>query len=188
MRAVVYTDTGNHPGTLVAVSNAVMVAAGQPVGWVDFPVTGSPTLAAGDYWLGYWSSNTSAVGYYAVVAGGGWYTPARYSTSADPPVSFGSTADSIQYSLYAKLGPVGSPPPPPPPPPDTFGKTLVGGLTHTLGGNYLEVSGRFTLASAASVTKLTGYLRGGGSATSLRAVVYADAGNHPGALVAVSAR
>ena len=34
------------------------------------------------------------------------------------------------------------------PPPATLGKTTAGALTHTLGGGYLEVSGRYTLASS----------------------------------------
>ena len=68
----------------------------------------------------------------------------------------------------------------------TFGKTTIGALTHALGGNYLEASGRYTLASSSSVTKLSAYLQGGGSATSVRAVIYTDSGSQPGAFVAVS--
>ena len=69
----------------------------------------------------------------------------------------------------------------------TLGNTSVGGSTHTLGGNYLEVSGPFNLGSSSPVVKLTGYLTGGGSPTKIRAVIYADNGGQPGALVPVSA-
>ena len=118
------------------------VAAGQAAGWVEFPVADTPTLPAGDYWLGYWASGFGAVGFYETVTGGGWYTPAMYSATNSPPLSFGSSADAIQYSIDATLGPAG--PPPPPPATITFGKTTVGAPTHTLGGNYLEVSGWYT--------------------------------------------
>ncbi len=65
---------------------------------------------------------------------------------------------------------------------DTLGRTTVGALTHTLGGGYLEASGPYALGTAASVSKLTGYLRGGGLATPMRAVIYADNGSdRPGA-------
>ena len=63
---------------------------------------------------------------------------------------------------------------------DTLGRTTVGALTHTLAGNYLEVSGPYTLGTAAPVSKLTGYLRGGGLATPMRAVIYADSGGQAG--------
>src|SRR5581483_6766562 len=63
------------------------------------------TLAAGNYWLGYWyGSNTAAQAYYTTAAGAGRYTPANYSTTLDPPASFGKgTASSLDYSLYATL-------------------------------------------------------------------------------------
>ena len=281
VRAVVYGDAGNRPGVFVAVSEPVTVAAGQAAGWVDFPVSGSPTLAAGQYWLGLWSAATSVLGSYASVPGSGFYAPAPFSASGSPPASWpgGGSGDSLSYSVYATLGagasapvpsntglpaitgapsegqqltastgvwtdsptgyayqwqrcnssgascvPVGagsasyllvsgdvgstirvavtasnaagsSAPATSAPTAvvqsavsgGTIGVTSVGGSTHTLGGGYLEVSGRYTLASSASVSKLTAYLQGGGSATGMRAVVYADTGsNRPGAFVAVS--
>ena len=71
--------------------------------------------------------------------------------------------------------------------PGTLGKTTVGASMGGGGGGYLAVSGPYTLASAASATKLVGYLKGGSSPVSLRAVIYADNGNGaPGAFVAAS--
>ncbi len=106
MRAVIYADSGNQPGAFVAVSQQVTVAAGQAAGWVDFPVSGSPTLPAGQYWLGLWASNTSALGYYDSVASGGRYAPSTYSAGSNPPASWpgGGSFDSLAYSLYATLG------------------------------------------------------------------------------------
>ncbi len=111
MRAVIYSDSGGKPGSFVAVSLPVTVAGGQAAGWVDFPVTGSPTLPAGTYWLGYWSQNTSAQGFYDTVAGGGRYAPAGYSATANPPASWpgGGAGDSLAYSLYATLAASGAP-------------------------------------------------------------------------------
>ena len=91
MRAVVYMDNGSgRPGAFAAVSQQVAIGAGQAAGWVDFPVSGSPLLAAGQYWLGYWSSNTSAIGYYQSVPNGGRYTPAAYSSGSNPLANFGT--------------------------------------------------------------------------------------------------
>ena len=279
MRAVIYADSGNQPGALVGVSGPVTIAAGQAAGWVDFPISGSPTVPAGQYWLGLWAANTSAVGYYDNVSGSGYYAPTTYSAAGDPPANWpgGGSFDSLSYSLYATLGTPSNAPASTvlpaisgtaqqgqtltadngtwsnsptgfayqwqrcdtggancadiggatnstytlvagdvgktirvvvtatnafgstsatssqtavvqaaPPTGPTLGKTAVGASAHPFGGDYLEVSGRYTLASASPVTKLTAYLQGGGSATAMRAVIYADSGNQPGAFVAVS--
>ncbi|MDX6505131.1 MAG: hypothetical protein QOE29_2256, partial [Gaiellaceae bacterium] len=68
-----------------------------------------------------------------------------------------------------------------------FGASTVGAFTDTASTDYKEVS-RYT-AVAGSVTKLTGYVSGLGpnvGLQSVRAVLYADAGGSPGALLAVS--
>ncbi len=106
MRAVIYADSGNQPGAFVAVSQSVTIAAGAAAGWVDFPVSGSPTLPAGQYWLGLWASNTSALGYYDNVSNSGRYAPSTFSASNNPPASWpgGGSFDSLAYSLYATLG------------------------------------------------------------------------------------
>ncbi len=89
MRAVIYADNSGQAGCFVARLTAGHDRSGRSrLGWVDFPVSGSPTLPAGVYWLGYWSQNTSAQGYYDTVAGGGRYAPAGYSATANPPASF----------------------------------------------------------------------------------------------------
>ena len=105
MRAVIYADSGNQPGAFVAVSQQVTIAAGQAAGWVDFSISGSPALPAGQYWLGLWASNTSALGYYDSVSSGGRYAPTTYSAVSNPPASWpgGGSFDSLSYSLYATL-------------------------------------------------------------------------------------
>ena len=69
---------------------------------------------------------------------------------------------------------------------DTLGVTTVGSLSASAVASYLDASGPYTLAAAATVTTLTGYVSGGPVAFPLRAVVYADSGGEPGAFVAVS--
>ena len=60
----------------------------------------------------------------------------------------------------------------------TIGNTSVGGLSHTPGGNYVEVSGPFNLGSASAVAKLTGYRPAAAPPTPMRAVIYADNGGN----------
>jgi PKD repeat protein len=70
----------------------------------------------------------------------------------------------------------------------TFGTTTPGSATDTATANLKEVS-RYTAPQAGSVTKLTGYVSGLGAATGsqpVRAIMYADSGGNPGALLGVS--
>jgi lysophospholipase L1-like esterase len=68
----------------------------------------------------------------------------------------------------------------------TLGVSTVGDLSVRAVSNYLDASGPYALAAAGTLTKLTGYISGGSVAFPMRAVVYADSGGAPGALVAVS--
>ena len=69
----------------------------------------------------------------------------------------------------------------------TLGRTSVGASTNQGWGDFIDLSGPYALASAGSVTKLSGYLRGGGASEQIRTVIYADDGTgNPGALIAVS--
>ena len=106
MRAVIYSDSSNQPGAFVAVSQSVTIAAGQAAGWVDFSISGSPTLPVGQYWLGLWASNTSALGYYDNSSNSGRYAPSTFSAGSNPPASWpsGGSFDDLSYSLYATLG------------------------------------------------------------------------------------
>ncbi len=70
----------------------------------------------------------------------------------------------------------------------TFGTTSPGTLVDTAGTDLKEVS-KFTAPQAGNVVKLTGYVSGLGAATGsqpVRAVMYADSGGNPGALLGVS--
>ena len=68
----------------------------------------------------------------------------------------------------------------------TLGRTAVGKLKTTGGSGYIALSGPYTLDGTATVSALTGYVAGGIVAQQLRAVVYANSRNRPGAFVAAS--
>ena len=106
IRAVIYADNGsNQPGAFVAVSVQVTITAGQAPGWIDFPFASPIALPAGRYWLGYWYGNSSAREYYDAASGGGRYRSAPYSSTSNPPASFGAASTSNNsYSIYATLG------------------------------------------------------------------------------------
>ena len=105
IRALIYTDAGGRPGTFVAASQQVTVAAGAPAAWTAFPLAGPAALPAGTYWLGYWFGGSGVQVTYDTVAGSGRYAPASYSSTGNPPASFaGGTASNLAFSLYATLG------------------------------------------------------------------------------------
>jgi len=70
----------------------------------------------------------------------------------------------------------------------TFGTTNPGASTDTAAAGLKEVS-KYTAPAPGNVTKLTGYISGLGQPTGsqpIRAVIYANAGGAPGALLGVS--
>ena len=111
IRGVIYTNSGGQPGTLVAVTSEVSVAANRAAGWVTLPLTTPVQLAAGSYWLGYWYADGNSRLYYLNLAGAERYKAAAYSTTANPPTSFGTASSATSsYSLTATYVPAGSPP------------------------------------------------------------------------------
>ena len=111
IRGVIYTNSGGQPGTLVAVTSEVSVAANRAAGWVTLPLTTPVQLAAGSYWLGYWYADGNSRLYYLNLAGAERYKAAAYSTTANPPTSFGTASSATSsYSLTATSVPAGSPP------------------------------------------------------------------------------
>ncbi len=70
----------------------------------------------------------------------------------------------------------------------TFGTTTPGALVDTATANFKEVS-KFTAPQAGNVVKVTGYVSGlgaGSGSQPVRAVMYANSGGNPGALLGVS--
>ena len=108
---MIYTNSGGQPGTLVAVTSEVSLAANRAAGWVTLPLASPVQLAAGSYWLGYWYADGNSRLYYLNLAGAERYKAAAYSSTANPPASFGTASSaSSSYSLTASFVPAGSPP------------------------------------------------------------------------------
>ena len=111
IRGVIYTDSGGQPGTLVAVTSEVSLAANRAAGWLVLPLASPVALAAASYWLGYWYADGNGRYYYLNVAGAERYKAAAYSATGNPPASFGTaSSSSSSYSLTASFVPAGSPP------------------------------------------------------------------------------
>ena len=72
----------------------------------------------------------------------------------------------------------------------TFGRTTVAGATSTLSSDAMR-GGKYTLAVAGYVTAIKAYLDGAGSGSGsqvVKAVIYADSSNYPGAQEGVSSQ
>ena len=115
VRAVLYADNSGSPGALLGVSNPVTITAGQPWGWVDFPLASPVAVSAGTIWMGYiggasndltqlrFDSSPNELRYNANAGG--------YAAGATNPFGTSFTA-SIHYSLYATYTTSNTPPVP----------------------------------------------------------------------------
>jgi hypothetical protein len=104
LRTVIYADNGaNAPGALVAVSSPVTLGVNARPALVDFTFGQLPSLAAGKYWLGFWSGGSVFV-FFDTVGGAGSFVSAPYSSTANPPASFGGgTGSALALTLFATL-------------------------------------------------------------------------------------
>ena len=66
VRGLIYTDAAGVPGTLLARSSEVTVAAGSSTRWIDLRFASPPRLAPGKYWLSLHSGGSTAARYAAV--------------------------------------------------------------------------------------------------------------------------
>lgn len=108
---VVYGIDGNTPGALLAQGAEVVVAAGQPPGWVSSPLP-AVVLPPGSYLLALLSGPTTkqASIYFDSVPGTGWFNPNKYPT---PSPTWGVTSiEATEYSYYVDYVPAGGVPPP----------------------------------------------------------------------------
>jgi subtilisin family serine protease len=102
IQGVIYADSGGTPGSLVATTNAFTFTSTNTAGWYDLTFPTPPHVAAGNYWLGVLTGNSSGVaGFrYDSVSGSRDYNSNAFTSTPSNP--FGPvTTDSEQTSLYA---------------------------------------------------------------------------------------
>ena len=105
-RTMIYAadGAGGEPGTLLASSQEVTVAGSAPSGPVDFPVTPSVHLTAGDYWIVQLSGPAGGEACLSKVGGGA--SSFNVDAYADGPSNPFDTSgpvqsDASQWALYA---------------------------------------------------------------------------------------
>jgi hypothetical protein len=114
---IVYAADGGSgaPGTRLCQTSQITISAGASARWVDLPIVGSCTLAAGTYYLGLLTSTTPGVmRYYGTTASGALVHDANAFASG-PSSTFGSFSRSdvlmsISASYTAATGGGGSTP------------------------------------------------------------------------------
>jgi hypothetical protein len=106
LEGLVYADSSNAPGALLATSEQLTFKSTNSAGWYDLAFPSPVKLAAGNYWIGVITGATSNVaGFrYDSVAGSRDYNANTYTSGPTNP--FGAvTIDAEQTSLYATYTP-----------------------------------------------------------------------------------
>jgi PKD repeat protein len=166
----------NNPPT--ALASATPTSGTAPLA-VNFDGSGSSDPDAGDTISYSWDLNGDGTfGDSTVQKPSFTYTTAgTYNAMLRVTDNHGASTTSAPVSITVTTGTTA-----------TFGTTTPGTQTDTASANYKEVS-KFTAPSAGTVVKVTGYVSGLGAASGsqpVRAVIYANSGGNPGALLGVS--
>ena len=106
LEGLVYADSSNAPGALLATSEQLTFKSTNLAGWYDLAFPSPVKLAAGNYWIGVTTGASSNVaGFrYDSVTGSRDYNASTYTSGPSNP--FGSvTVDAEQTSLYATYTP-----------------------------------------------------------------------------------
>jgi hypothetical protein len=106
LKGLVYADSSNAPGALLATTEQLTFKSTSSAGWYDLSFSSPVKLAAGNYWIGIITGATSSVaGFrYDSVAGSRDYNANTYTSGPTNP--FGAvTVDAEQSSLYATYSP-----------------------------------------------------------------------------------
>jgi PKD repeat protein/glucose/arabinose dehydrogenase len=175
VRRITYIG-GNSPP--VAVASANPTSGSVPL-TVRFDGSGSSDPDAGDTISYSWDLNGDGTfGDSTAVSPSFTYSSAAtYSVRLRVTDSHGASTVSAPVSISALSGGT-----------STFGTTVPGSSVDSATANYKEVS-QYTAPQAGNVLKLTGYVSGlgaGSGSQPVRAVIYANAGGAPGALLGVS--
>jgi hypothetical protein len=98
--AVIYTDDGGHPGTLVAATQYAVVSQADQPGYWYFNFSSATHLQPGNYWLGIVTGGTSGV--VAVPYDKGATLATTKGSVLQPPTTFGTpTTTDARISLHA---------------------------------------------------------------------------------------
>jgi PKD repeat protein/glucose/arabinose dehydrogenase len=172
------------PNGGVTNSPPVAVATGSPTSGVapltvNFDGSGSSDPDAGDTISYSWDLNGDGTfGDSTVQKPSYTYaTAGTYNAVLRVTDNHGASTTSTPVTITATTGAT-----------TTFGTTTPGTSVDTATANY-KVASRYTAPSAGTVSKVTGYISGLGAASGsqpVRAVIYADSGGNPGALLGVS--
>ena len=123
LEGVIYADAGGAPGALLGTSNPLVFKSTNVAGWYDLPLPTPLKLAAGNYWIGFFSGTTGYVAAfrYDTVAGSLDYNANTFTSG--PTSTFGTpTIISLQLSLYATY----TEEPVPPAPVNSAAPTIAG--------------------------------------------------------------
>jgi hypothetical protein len=104
VRAVIYSDSGGNPATIVTRSVEVNVPFDAAAGWIDFTLPQPVTISPGDYWLGLHSgpSTGDALILYAFTGSAGAQRTKSDLYSDGTATSFGSgNVQDRSMSIYA---------------------------------------------------------------------------------------
>ncbi len=104
VRGVIYADSSGNPGSLLGVSNEVVIPAGKAWAWTDFTFPSAVSVPAGTVWMGYIASSIGELTQlrYDSVANELHYNINPGGYAAGPTNPFGSPILSNKhYSLYA---------------------------------------------------------------------------------------
>jgi hypothetical protein len=106
IKAVIYSDSGGSPQTLLGTSNAVTVTKNQTARWVDFTFPSPVSVSAGSLWIGFIANTTSGIARIAYTSstGGLRFNNDTYSDGAANPFGSASSANE-HFTIYASLAP-----------------------------------------------------------------------------------
>jgi sugar lactone lactonase YvrE len=111
LKAVIYSDSGGSPGSLLATGTEVTYRGNvNGSGWFDLPLASPVSLSSGTYWLGFITGTTTeGMGYrYNSAPNSRAYNVNSYTSL--PTSTFGTpTKDSEQASIYATYTPAATP-------------------------------------------------------------------------------
>lgn len=104
IRGVLFSDSAGAPGTCVAATDPLTLAANAPAANQTIPMPGRPAEQAGAYWVGVWvGSNGNPGGRYQAATGRGRYAGCAFATTGLPVVTQPYTTFNGEFNVYANV-------------------------------------------------------------------------------------